>query len=120
MKVLFVCTRNVARSRMAESLLGEMLHQQGHHEARSVGMASDASRRLTTRDLVWADVVAVMEEPHRTLIEANWPNHGHKVVVLGVVDEYDPEEPELRGVLAPKIRALIERLEVDLASGAPR
>ena len=108
MNVLFVCTRNVARSPMAESLLGEMLRRQGHHEARSVGMAADACRRLTTRDLVWADVVAVMEEGHRALIEAYWPNHAHKVRVLAVADEYDPDEPALRAVLAPKIRALIQ------------
>ncbi len=112
MKVLFVCTRNVARSPMAESLLGEMLREHGRHEARSVGTASDASRRLTTRDLAWADVVAVMDDAHRALIEMSWPAHVRKVLVLGVADEYDPDEPELRAALAPKIRELIERVEV--------
>ena len=120
MKVLFVCTRNVARSRMAESLLGEMLREHGRHEARSVGTASDASRRLTTRDIAWADVVAVMDDAHRALIEPSWPAHAHKVQVLGVLDEYDPDEPALRGVLAPKVRGLIARVEAGPASGAIR
>ena len=119
MKVLFVCTRNVARSPMAESLLGEMLREHGRHEARSVGTASDASRRLTTRDLAWADVIAVMDDAHRALIEASWPTHVRKVLVLGVADEYDPDEPALRGVLAPKIRELIERVEVAESGAAP-
>jgi len=118
MRVLFVCTRNVARSPMAESLLDEMVRRQGHHAARSVGTAPDASRRLTTRDLAWADVVAVMEHTHRALIEAYWPHHAAKVVVLDVADDYDPEEPELRLVLAPKIRELIESAEVRRASGS--
>jgi len=120
MKVLFVCTRNIARSPMAESLLGEMLREQGRHEARSVGTASDASRRLTTRDVAWADVVAVMDDAHRALIEMSWPAHAHKVQVLGVLDEYDPDEPALRGVLAPKVRGLIARVEAGPASGVIR
>jgi len=120
MNVLFVCTENVARSPMAESLLGEMLRTQGQCDVRSVGTAAAACRRLTTRDVVWADVVAVMEEKHRALLEAHWPNHAGKVVVLGVEDDYDPDEPELRAVLAPKIRELIARLEARTESTATR
>ena len=108
MNVLFVCTRNVARSPTAESLLAGMLQARGDHAARSVGTASDASRRLTTRDLAWADVVAVMEPAHRALIERDWPHHARKVVVLDVVDAYDPNEPDLRAILASKIRGLLD------------
>jgi predicted protein tyrosine phosphatase len=117
MNVLFVCTRNVARSPMAESLLGQMLHEQGDHAARSVGTASDAARRLTTRDLAWADVVAVMEPAHHALIARDWPHHARKVVVLDVVDDYDPDEPDLRAILASKIRGLLDAVGSGSASG---
>ena len=51
MKVLFVCTENVARSRAAETLFHELQGGSGRHEVRSVGTASHAARRITTREL---------------------------------------------------------------------
>src|SRR5207244_10415918 len=82
MKVLFVCTENVARSRAAETLFRELQGGTGRHEVRSVGTASHAARRLTTRDLAWADVVAVMEPRHFDAIRQHWPHHAEKVMVL--------------------------------------
>jgi predicted protein tyrosine phosphatase len=111
MNVLFVCTENQARSPMAEGLFYELVGTDARHVARSAGIASHASRRLTTRELAWADVVVVMEERHRELIHRYWLNHVGKVLVLEVPDDYEPGESELRAMLAPKITALIEELD---------
>src|SRR2546426_4922843 len=111
MNVLFVCTENVARSRAAETLFRELQGGSGLHEVRSVGTASHAARRITTRDLAWADVVAVMEARHRDAIRRHWPHHAEKVMVLEVVDFFLPDEAELRKALEAKIRKLLDRCD---------
>jgi predicted protein tyrosine phosphatase len=111
MKVLFVCTANVARSPMAEATFRELAGGSGRHEARSAKLGARARRRVTTRELAWADVVAVMDAGHATEIERQWPAHSSKLRVLGVPDDYDPEEPELRELLTAEIRTLVRRLD---------
>ncbi len=110
MNVLFVCTENIARSPMVEALFHDVLGHATRHHARSVGVAFYAARRLTTRDLVWADVVAVMEAKHLHVIRSQWPDLAQKALVLDVPDLYQPGEAELRAALIPKIQSLIERL----------
>ena len=112
MNVLFVCTENVARSRAAEARFKELQGgESGRHQVRSVGTASHAARRLTTRDLAWADVIAVMESRHLDIIRMHWPHQVGKVIVLGVFDLFLPEETELREALEAKIRMLLERCD---------
>jgi len=107
MNVLFVCTENVARSRVAERLFRELQGESGRHEVRSVGTASHAARRLTTRDVAWADVIAVMEVPHQEAIQRYWPHYATKVRVLEIWDLFLPDEMELRQALEAKVRALL-------------
>jgi predicted protein tyrosine phosphatase len=111
MKVLFVCTENVARSRAAETLFRELQGGTGRHEVRSVGTASHAARRLTTRDLAWADVIAVMEARHLDVIKRHWPHHVEKVMVLEINDFFLPDEVELREALEAKVLKLLERCD---------
>jgi predicted protein tyrosine phosphatase len=111
MNVLFVCTHHVARSPMAATLFSELLGAKSRHMVRSVGLATSASRRLTTRELAWADVVVVMEPAHLALIARRWPQQVGKVRMLDVPDDYDPGEPELRVLLIPKLLALLAELD---------
>jgi predicted protein tyrosine phosphatase len=108
MNVLFVCAQAIARSPVAAILFRQLAGADTPHQARVAGTAPWALTRLTTRDLAWADLVAVMEETHRQQIRALWPDHAHKMVVLGVPDDFEPGDPELRATLAPKIRVILE------------
>jgi predicted protein tyrosine phosphatase len=110
MNVLFVCTHHVARSPMAAALFSELAGASGRHLVQSVGLATSASRRLTTRELAWADVVVVMEPAHLALIARRWPQQVAKVRILDVPDDYDPGEPDLRVLLVPKLRHLLAEL----------
>jgi predicted protein tyrosine phosphatase len=111
MNVLFVCTHHVARSPMAAALFRELTGATSRHMVRSVGLATEASRRLTTRELAWADVVVVMEPVHLALIARRWPQQVAKVRMLDVPDDYDPDEPDLRALLIPKLRVLLAELD---------
>jgi predicted protein tyrosine phosphatase len=111
MNVLFVCTHHVARSPMAAALFSEVAGATNPYTVRSVGLAPDASRRLTTRELAWADVVVVMEPAHLALIARRWPQQVAKVRILDVPDDYDPGEPDLRVLLIPKLRHLLAELD---------
>jgi FlaA1/EpsC-like NDP-sugar epimerase/predicted protein tyrosine phosphatase len=116
MNVLFVCSENLVRSPVAEAIFRELVGADRRHMARSAGTASYASRRVTTRELAWADVVAVMEPAHLTAIGEHWPDHAGRALVLGVPDDYSRSELELRAVLTPKIRQLIEALDAAVTS----
>jgi len=122
MNVLFVCTENRVRSPMAEALFQELQGPEGRHRARTVGTAAHAPRRLTTRAVACADLVAVMEDRHLELICRYWPHHARKVVVLGVSDPFVADDRHLRERLEPKIRALLEHCNGsrDVALGSER
>jgi len=104
---------------MAERVCRELLGRPTAHVARSVGTGPAAARRLTTREVAWADVIAVMERRHVAEIARDWPDHLRKVRVLGVPDDYDPEEEALRALLADRIGALLRQLGL-LAAERPR
>lgn len=118
MNVLFVCTENRARSPLAETLFRKLQGPEGPHQTRSVGAAWHAPQRLTTRQVAWADRVAVMEAAHLAVISRYWPRHAGKVVVLDVSDPFGPEDGALHKALEPKIRALLEELPALRPTGA--
>jgi lipopolysaccharide/colanic/teichoic acid biosynthesis glycosyltransferase/predicted protein tyrosine phosphatase len=118
MNVLFVCTENRARSPLAETLFRRLQGPDGPHQTRAVGATWHAPQRLTTRDIAWADRVAVMEAQHLAVIRRYWPRHTGKVVVLDVADPFGREDAALHAVLEPKVRALLEELPTRPATGA--
>lgn len=117
MRVLFVCTHNVCRSRVAEEVFRVMTWSvagRGIHEARSAGIDPDPRGRLLTRqDVEWAHVICVMEAAHWEFIRRHWPRHLDKVRVLEIPDVYDPRDDELRDRLADHVRRLLAEGRAD-------
>lgn len=114
MRVLFVCTANIARSRRAEEvfrLLVLSAPTRPAHEARSAGTrAWEGARQLRGVDLEWADLVCVMELEHRAFIENQWPEMLPKVRVLGIPDVYAPADARLTELLGSHILELLAEL----------
>jgi predicted protein tyrosine phosphatase len=111
MRVLFVCTHNICRSRVAEQVFRVLTWRVGAppaHEVRSAGIDPDPpGRPLTRGDVEWAEVICVMESIHREFIERRWPRHLDKVRVLEIPDVYQPGDDALHDRLAGHVRQLL-------------
>ena len=66
-------------------------------EARARGLRTSASRRISSNDVRWADVIFVMEPEHKRelLRQFREETKGHRIVVLDIPDEYEFMDPEL-------------------------
>jgi predicted protein tyrosine phosphatase len=91
--ILFVCSRNQWRSPTAETIWSE----HPGLRVRSAGTSSSARRRVTEADIVWADLVLVMEKKHKQQIAARFPDVANevRVVNLDIPDVYQYMDPEL-------------------------
>jgi predicted protein tyrosine phosphatase len=113
MRVLFVCTANISRSRTAEEVFSVLAwtvrdRDRQRHEVRSAGTHPDpGGRALTRSDLQWADVICVMEPAHAEFIQSRWPLHGSKIRLLDIPDLYQPGDPTLRDLLTRHILVLL-------------
>jgi protein-tyrosine-phosphatase len=109
--VLFGCAGNVARSPVAAVVFRDLAGREGRYVIRSAGTAPGARRRLTTRAVLEADVIVVMDTGQAAWIRRDWPDPLGKVRVLRVPDDYDPGEVALRARLEPRLRALAAERE---------
>ena len=86
LKLLFICSRNQWRSPTAENVWRR--HPQVL--ARSAGTSPSARHTVSEDDLLWADVVFVMEEKHKSRLVASFRDvmQGKPVHVLDIPDDY--------------------------------
>ncbi len=91
-RILFVCRYNEMRSSTAETIFAS----EGRH-VRSAGTDERARVPLDEELVRWADLIFVMEEKHRTIIETLFSEVAEKkqIVVLGIPDNYYYMEPAL-------------------------
>lgn len=91
--ILFICSRNQWRSPTAEALYRDFAQL----NVRSAGTSAKAKRRLSLKDIRWADLIVVMEETHRQRIRAEFRDEvRYKTIeVLEIEDRYQFMDPEL-------------------------
>jgi predicted protein tyrosine phosphatase len=89
--VLFVCSRNQLRSPTAEQLFSGW----PGIEVASAGLDPKCREPVTPELLAWAEVIFVMEKSHRNrlLKQFRASIKNHKIVVLGVTDDYEYMDP---------------------------
>jgi len=110
-RVLSVCGRNQWRSPTAEAVY----RNDPRVQVRSAGVSEQSRRRLTAKDLDWADLILVMERKHKARIRERFPDHASldRIHSLDIPDEYDFMESELVELLRQAIDPHLEHLLQD-------
>jgi len=80
-------------------------------EVRSAGTHWTARSRVSRELIDWADKIFVMEEEHKEHVVEKRPEAAGKVVVLGIPDVYNRNDPVLRRVLAEKLKAYLPEVQ---------
>ncbi len=91
--VLFVCGRNQWRSPTAALVYRD----DPRMNVRSAGLSESSRRRLSVKDLEWADWVFVMEKKHRSRIHEHYRDLPKLPPIdsLDIPDDYSFMDPEL-------------------------
>lgn len=98
--ILVVCGRNKRRSRTASHIF----KNDSRFNIRSAGLSNKSDRKISEADLLWADMVLVMEDPMKTRIRDSFRNlELPNIEVLGIDDEYEYLDPELIELLTDGI-----------------
>ena len=91
-KVLFVCGRNQRRSPTAERIFKD----DPRMSARSAGVSESSKRKITEKDLAWADLVLVMERKHARRTRFQFPAESIPPMrSLDIPDNYEYMDAEL-------------------------
>ncbi len=107
MKVLFVCSRNQWRSPTAERVWRRL----DGVDVRSAGVSPQARRPVREADIVWADVIFVMETKHKKQLAAQFPDlcAARRIEVLDIPDDYGFMDPELVTMFEALADAVLDR-----------
>ena len=102
MKILFICNQNQNRSKTAEEIF------KGKFETKSAGLYN--ANPVNEKQILWADLIIVMEDEQRAEIAKRFPNIYMKkqIISLGIPDVYYYNQPELVAILKSKVEELIE------------
>ncbi len=106
LRVLFVCGRNQWRSPTAERIYRD----DPRVEVRSAGVSSGAKRRVSAKDLAWADLVLVMERSHRSRLREQFRDKPESPPIgsLDIPDDYAFMDPELVRLLREGVEGWLE------------
>jgi predicted protein tyrosine phosphatase len=90
---LFVCSKNKWRSRTAEVIFKNTVGI----SVKSAGTNNGARIKLELHHLLWADLIFVMENKHRDIIQEKFKNKidKEKIIVLEIQDDYPFMDDEL-------------------------
>ena len=104
--LLFVCSKNKWRSPTAETLY----RQDPRVNVRSAGTSSSARKKISDRDLFWADLILVMENKHkRAIVERYRHLDLPEIIVLDIPDDYQYMSDELIEMIETSTESILDR-----------
>ena len=104
-RVLFVCSKNQWRSPTAEQIWRK--HPQ--LSVRSGGTSQSARHTVNIEDIEWADVLIVMEDTHKTRLQASFGDalKHTRLYVLDIPDEYSYMNEALVAELSSSVAEIL-------------
>lgn len=104
MKILFVCGRGKKRSPTA----GTIFRKNPKLSIRFGGISKQSNHQISKDDVLWADIIFVMEARQKEWINDNFRGLKlPKIEILDIADEYEYMDEEL-------VELLVERVGIDL------
>lgn len=104
--VLFVCSQNRLRSPTAEQVFADW----PGIETASAGTNNDAETPLDAELVAWADLIFVMERPHRSKLRKTYRKALRaRVICLDIPDDYDFMDERLVRLLKAKVAPHLPR-----------
>ncbi len=105
MNILFVCSRNQWRSPTAEAIYKDYTDL----NVKSAGTEPSARIKLNAKNILWADLIFVMEKKHRQRMFEKFPNEisEKQIIVLDIPDEYKFMDSELIEEIEAKVKQYI-------------
>lgn len=99
--LLFICSQNKLRSPTAEAVFAGM----PGIDVDSAGLNNDAVVPLSPEQVLWADLIFVMEKAHQEKLKRKFKRHlnGQRIIVLGIPDNYACMDPALVALLKTKV-----------------
>jgi protein-tyrosine phosphatase len=93
MNILFVCSRNNWRSTTAETIY----KSRQDHKVKSAGTEPSAKIRVSSKDILWADIIFTMEKKHKQRLLDKFPSEtkNKQLIVLDIEDDYEYMDKEL-------------------------
>lgn len=103
--ILVVCGKNKRRSRTAEYIFKNDKRFNIH----SSGLSPKSERKISEKDLHWANLVFVMEDDHKATIRNLYKSINLPIIeVLGIPDEYEYMDEELIELLKSGINETLK------------
>lgn len=103
--ILFICGKARKRSPTAADVAAGMFNVPTDF----AGLSADADERLSSEQIDWADLIAVMEKRHLVRLRQQFGSllHAKKLVCLNVPDRYEFMQPELVALLTEKLPRIL-------------
>ena len=103
--ILFVCGRNKWRSPTAERLY----KNDNRINVKSAGMSSKSSHQISDKDILWADLILVMERKYKSWILGKYQHLQLPLIEsLDIPDEYEYLDDELVEIIKTSVEYHIQ------------
>lgn len=104
--ILFICSKNQWRSPTAENIW----RKHPKLNVRSAGTSPKAKKTVSSKDILWADSIFVMEEKHKSRLKSEFSRllSNKTLHVLDIPDEYQYMDSALINELESTVGSLLE------------